>query len=68
MIEGLPNNRPGFGRVLNHDGSSFPMACHGHGFWERLDFTREPCPLSLGASLPHEINRAYRYDRPCVET
>ena len=26
VIEGLPNNRPGFGRVLNHDGSSFPMA------------------------------------------
>src|SRR5260370_2953955 len=23
---GLPNNRPGFGRVLNRDGSSFPMA------------------------------------------
>ncbi len=26
MIEGLPNNRPGFGRVLNHDGSSLPIA------------------------------------------
>src|SRR6267143_1258428 len=55
VIEGLPNNRPGFGRVLNHDGSSFPHGrCHGHGFWDRSSIIR--CKVAFFLLRPRHIS------------